>query len=116
MRRAIDETNRRRRRQLDYNEEHNITPRGIIKTMDEVRLTTAVADTRNLEGADVIFEKGTASEEMAAALEAEMLREAKALNFEKAASLRDRLEEVTLQLALEAEDKPRRGRRGRKPR
>jgi excinuclease ABC subunit B len=116
MRRAIDETNRRRRRQLDYNKEHNITPRGIVKTMDEVRLATAVADSRNVEGANVIFERGSASEEMAAALEAEMLREAKELNFEKAASLRDRLEEVRLQLALEAEDRSRRGGRGRKRR
>jgi excinuclease ABC subunit B len=116
MRRAIDETNRRRRRQLDYNKEHNITPRGIVKTMDEVRLATAVADSRNVEGANVIFERGSASEEMAAALEAEMLKEAKELNFEKAASLRDRLEEVRLQLALEAEDRSRRGGRGRKRR
>jgi excinuclease ABC subunit B len=111
MRRAIDETNRRRRRQLEYNEEHNITPRGIVKTLDEVRLTTAVADTRSLQGADVVLEPGAASEEMAAALEAEMLEEAKALNFEKAASLRDRLEEVRLQLALESEERARRGKR-----
>ena len=49
----------------------------------------------------------------AAAREAEMLREAQALNFEKAASLRDRLEEVQLQIVLE-EDRPRKGaRRGR---
>jgi excinuclease ABC subunit B len=116
MRRAIDETNRRRRRQLEYNERHNITPRGIIKTLDEVRLTTSVADTRGLQGADLVLEAGSASEEMAAALEAEMLREAKDLNFEKAASLRDRLEEVMLQLALEAEDRSRRGGRGRKRR
>jgi len=116
MRRAIDETNRRRRRQLEYNEQHNITPRGITKTLDEVRLSTSVADTRGLQGADLVLEAGSASEEMAAALEAEMLREAKDLNFEKAASLRDRLEEVRLQLALEAEDRSRRGGRGRKRR
>jgi excinuclease ABC subunit B len=111
MRRAIGETNRRRRLQLDYNEEHGITPRGIVKTLDEVRLSTSVADARNLEGADVILDPGAASEELAAAIEAEMLREAKALNFEKAASLRDRLEEIRLQLVLEAEDRERRGKK-----
>jgi excinuclease ABC subunit B len=116
MRRAIDETNRRRRRQLEYNEEHSITPRGIVKTLDEVRLSTAVADTRGLHGADIVLERGAVSVEMAAALEAEMLEEAKALNFEKAASLRDRLEEVRLQIALEAEDRSRSGKRGKKRR
>jgi len=113
MRRAIDETNRRRRRQLAYNERHGITPRGIVKSLEEVRLATAVADARHPGGADVIQDVGAASEQMAAALEAEMLREAQALNFEKAASLRDRLEEVRLQLALEAQSRPRRGRKGR---
>ena len=114
MRRAIDETNRRRRLQLNYNIKHDITPRGIVKTLDEVKLSTSVADAKNLEGADVIFEAGVTAEEMAKALEADMLREAQALNFEKAASLRDRLEEVRLQLVLEAEDrsKRRKGSRG----
>ena len=114
MRRAIDETNRRRRLQLNYNVKHDITPRGIVKTLDEVKLSTSVADAKNLEGADVIFEAGVTAEEMAKALEADMLREAQALNFEKAASLRDRLEEVRLQLVLEAEDrsKRRKGSRG----
>jgi excinuclease ABC subunit B len=114
MRRAIEETNRRRRLQLDYNRKHDITPRGIVKTLDEVKLSTSVADAKNLEGADVIFEAGVATEEMAKALETDMLREAQALNFEKAASLRDRLEEVRLQMVLEAEDrsKHRKGARG----
>jgi excinuclease ABC subunit B len=116
MRRAIDETSRRRQRQLEYNKKHNITPRGITKTLDEVRLSTAVADTRMVDGAGVVFDSSSTGEELAAALEAEMLREAKDLNFEKAASLRDRLEEVRLQLALEAEERPRRGGRGRKKR
>jgi excinuclease ABC subunit B len=116
MRRAIDETNRRRQRQLEYNKKHNITPRGITKTLDEVRLSTSVADTRNVQGADIVLEAGAVSGEMAAALEAEMLREAKDLNFEKAASIRDRLEEVRLQLALEADDRLRRGGRGKRRR
>ncbi|MDH3198102.1 MAG: excinuclease ABC subunit UvrB [Candidatus Krumholzibacteria bacterium] len=113
MRRAIDETNRRRVRQLAYNEAHGITPKGIVKSLEEVRLATAVADARSPGGADVIHDAGAASEHMAAALESEMLREAQALNFEKAASLRDRLDEVRLQLVLEAQNRPRRSRKGR---
>ncbi len=112
MQRAIDETNRRRKRQLAYNQEHGITPRGIVKSLDEVRLSTSVADAKQLgDDSAAILESGPVSESLAQALEAEMHREAEALNFEKAASLRDRLEEVQLQLALEAEDE-RPARRG----
>jgi len=113
MRRAIDETNRRRQLQLEYNRKHGITPRGIVKTLEEVRLSTSVADARSTGGADLILDPSAATEELAAALEAEMFQEAQALNFEKAASLRDRLEEVQLQLALESKSKPRQ-RRGRR--
>ncbi len=112
MRRAIDETNRRRRMQLAYNEEHGIVPRGIIKTLDEVRLSTSVADVKISDGSDVIFEKDAATEELARFLEEEMLKEAKALNFEKAASLRDRLDEVRIQLAVEKQGLSRSKRKG----
>jgi len=100
MRRAIDETNRRRELQLAYNEAHGVVPRGIVKTLDEVRLSTSVADARRVEGADVIVDRDMPPEELARVLEEEMVREAQALNFEKATSLRDRLEEVRIQLAV----------------
>jgi len=100
MRRAIDETNRRRELQLAYNEAHGIVPKGIVKTLDEVRLSTSVADARRVEGADVIVDGDMPPEKLARVLEEEMVREAQALNFEKAASLRDRLEEVRIQLAV----------------
>jgi excinuclease ABC subunit B len=112
MRKAIDETNRRRARQLQYNEDHGIVPRGIVKSLEEVRLSTSVADVRR-SGADVIFERDTPTEELARALEEEMLSEAQALNFEKAASLRDRLEEVRILLAMERQGFTTRKRRGR---
>ncbi len=104
MRRAIDETNRRRRLQLEYNRRHGITPRGIVKSLDEVRLSTSVADARREAPAapDLIRDGAPPTEALAVALEAEMLREARALNFEKAASLRDRLEEVQMKLAARA--------------
>jgi excinuclease ABC subunit B len=101
MRRAIRETNRRRKMQLDYNERHGIIPRGIIKSLDEVRLSTSVADAKASHGADVIYENDMPTEELARFLEEEMLKEAKALNFEKAASLRDRLDEVRMQMAMD---------------
>jgi len=99
MQRAMDETNRRRRLQLEYNEAHGIIPRGIVKSLDEVALATSIADARVRDGADVLVDPGGPSHALAAAIETEMLREAQALNFEKAASLRDRLDEVRLQLA-----------------
>ncbi len=112
MRGAMRETNRRRRRQLAYNAEHGITPRGIVKSLDEVVLSTSVADARRRDGADVVLEAGAPTEALAAAIEAEMLREARDMNFEKAASLRDRLDEMRMQLAAADERAPRR-RRGR---
>lgn len=103
MRKAIDETNRRRELQMRYNTEHGIIPRGIVKSLEEVRLSTSVADARRVEGADVILDGNIPTETLVAMLEDEMLREARELNFEKAASLRDRLEDVRIQLAMERE-------------
>ncbi|UCG50898.1 MAG: excinuclease ABC subunit UvrB [Candidatus Latescibacterota bacterium] len=117
MRRAIDETNRRRELQLAYNKKHGIVPKGIVKSLEEVQLTTSVADAKRQDGADIIFEKEMVTEELARALEEEMLREAQALNFEKAASLRDRLEEVRIQLAVEKQgfgQSKRKSKRGKR--
>ena len=44
MRRAIDETNRRRAKQLAYNEAHGVTPRTIVKSVEEILQATSVAD------------------------------------------------------------------------
>src|SRR5216110_1433198 len=46
MQRALDEMQRRRGRQQAYNEAHDITPRSIVKSVDQVRFTTRVADAR----------------------------------------------------------------------
>ena len=99
MDRAIQETNRRREKQVAYNEEHGITPMTIVKSIDEVMLSTSVADAAPPpeEDAGALLLKqleGTDRQEMIRLLEMEMRSAAKALEFERAASLRDKIEEL----------------------
>ncbi len=105
MRRAIEETSRRREIQLAYNREHGITPRSIVKSVDEVLSITRVADARGEEpeGEDAGFdadlvarlgEAGLDPVQAIAELEHEMLAAARRLEFERAAGLRDRIEEL----------------------
>ncbi len=49
MRKTINETNRRRRFKLKYNEEHNISPHTIYKSMEEIMSSTSIADVRKRE-------------------------------------------------------------------
>ncbi|MDR3638491.1 MAG: excinuclease ABC subunit UvrB [Isosphaeraceae bacterium] len=90
MQRAIDETNRRRALQLAYNVEHGITPETVVKAIrrgieEEVQ---AKAEARKAVGRD---ETTDATEEYLNELEAEMLKAAESLEFERAAALRDRI-------------------------
>jgi len=106
MRRAIDETNRRRKKQIEYNRKHGITPRSIVKSINEVKIATSVADAKRGGRKKVVFDelevvKGHYDEKsLLRSLEEEMWKEAKAMNFEKAASIRDRIEEIKLSLEL----------------
>ncbi len=108
MQRAIDETNRRRAIQAEYNREHGITPRSIVKSVEDIMAQTSAADERagvEIPAADPVDDLGLAGKppaEVIARLEAEMLREARALRFENAASLRDRIQEMRALLAGEA--------------
>ncbi|MFZ3060571.1 MAG: excinuclease ABC subunit UvrB [Candidatus Methanoperedens sp.] len=79
MQRAIDETNRRRERQVQYNKEHNITPQTIRKAVEPRAILEEAAPSKE-EIFNYIIE-----------LEAEMHRAAKNLEFEKAAEIRDRI-------------------------
>ena len=79
MQRAIDETNRRRERQVEYNKEHNITPQTIRKAVEPRAIIEEAAPSKE-EIFNYIIE-----------LEAEMHRAAKNLEFEKAAEIRDRI-------------------------
>ncbi len=104
MRRAIGEMNRRREKQVAWNTEHGITPRTILKSKEEILQATSVADAigrgDRRPDADVISSLGEGPEEMIARLEAEMLEAAKLLEFERAASLRDRIDEVRATIAM----------------
>jgi len=107
MRRAIDETDRRRETQAAYNAEHGIEPRSISKSIEQIRFSTAVADVRvgeDGEGAAArVAEPGKRyarvdPAELVEALEQEMREAASDLDFERAARLRDQLFEVRAQL------------------
>jgi excinuclease ABC subunit B len=93
MRKAIDETNRRRGKQLAFNEENGITPQSIIKPIEATLVTAYEADyfkmPLNLEE----FEEYTPERlaETIAKLEQEMREAAKKFEFERAAELRDKI-------------------------
>ena len=93
MQRAMDETERRRNLQLAYNEEHGITPETIKK---EIRtgLEAQVSARRTARQAVRVSEEQYDRTELLAALEKEMLEAAEALEFERAAVLRDRINEL----------------------
>jgi excinuclease ABC subunit B len=103
MRRAISEMNRRREKQQAYNVEHGITPRTILKTVEEILQATSVADAigrGDKARKDEAVLLGDDSDRLLAQLEGEMLEAARALEFERAASLRDRIDDVHAALAM----------------
>ncbi len=101
MEAAIQETERRREKQMAYNAEHGITPRTVTKSPDEIRAATSVADARTEPRADEVSVlvgrlDHLGRDELIARLTREMLDAAEALEFEKAASIRDRIEEIKM--------------------
>jgi excinuclease ABC subunit B len=94
MKQAIDETDRRRRKQLDYNAQHDITPQTIRKAIRygieldlRARKTARAAIGLEDDSAEPVFDRT----ERIAALTGEMLQAAEALEFEQAAALRDQI-------------------------
>jgi excinuclease ABC subunit B len=97
MKRAIDETNRRRQLQIEYNQKHDITPQTIKKGIRDIIEITKVAESREVytakskltrqEIADIIDE-----------LERKMKEAAAAMEFEKAAEYRDQMLELKSKL------------------
>lgn len=90
MRRMIERTEERRARQLEYNRQHGITPRSIEK---EIQAALAIRETAREVERSVVRESGEDEDvhEVIQQLEAEMLEAAEALEFERAAMLRDRI-------------------------
>lgn len=96
MKETIDETNRRRKIQDAYNKEHGIVPKSIIKDIRDVLNTTLAAES------DVPFKKEDFEDEftkdeiqaMIDALKPQMYEAADALDFEKAAEIRDKIKEL----------------------
>lgn len=117
MQRVIEETNRRRRIQQEYNRAHGINPRTVYKSLEEILQATTVADVKLQRQklkheADAIRQRQSIEpllgklsrqqlEELIGELFAQMKQAARDLDFERAAQLRDEIQR--LQLALQVE-------------
>ena len=118
MQRAIDETTRRRKLQEEYNREHGITPETIRKEIRAGIEAEAAAHVRSNAAVGLKDETQYITEEYLNELEAEMQAAAEALEFERAAALRDRIVQMRGQMGkslAEAEiDHATRDQRGRR--
>ena len=94
MRLAIEETRRRRAIQEEYNREHGITPTSIRKAIRAGIEAEAAAHARANAAAGMSDEAEYITQEYIAELEAEMFAAAEALEFERAAGIRDRIEKM----------------------
>jgi len=97
MRKAISETNRRRKIQEEYNQAHGITPQTIYKTREEILKTTAFADSRTestVKEEKMDYLDFLTLEDKIEHLEKAMRSASKNLDFEKAAFYRDELKKL----------------------
>lgn len=96
MDRAIKETNRRRKIQQKYNEEHNIVPQTIIKDVRDVIEATKVSEEQATYEESEVNEKLTSKDKkkLIKKYTEEMMEAAKNLQFERAAELRDIIEDL----------------------
>ena len=119
MQRAIEETERRRALQQEYNREHGITPETIIKGIRSGIEAEATAHAQANAAVGRSDEAQYITEEYLAELEAEMLAAADALEFERAAGLRDRIEKMRESLGrtvAEVDERSSGGKNGRRRR
>jgi excinuclease ABC subunit B len=94
MRRAIDETNRRRIIQTEYNRKHGIVPKTIIKDVREILEISKSADDQDRVGGKGVRMTTKEREQLIEKLEKQMREASKLLEFEYAAILRDRIIEL----------------------
>ena len=99
MQRTMEETQRRRDKQVKYNNTHGITPRTIYKSADEIKRTTAVADVRGKyktkkKAREFDYLDDLTGMELISELEKAMTAAAANLEFEKAAQLRDQIQRL----------------------
>jgi excinuclease ABC subunit B len=98
MKKALDETNRRRAIQQAYNEENGITPESIVRPLDMTLAAIVAADYADLTSAEAEgipeFKSQEELDAYVARLENEMREAAKRFEFEKAAKLRDTIKEL----------------------
>jgi len=110
MARMMEETGRRRTKQVAYNEEHNISPQTVYKTVNEVLAATAVADVkasrdarrerlRPAKIAESVIRHLTPEQkrDLIEELRQEMVKASKDLEFERAAELRDEIQRLEAQ-------------------
>jgi excinuclease ABC subunit B len=115
MQRAIEETQRRRQLQLEYNRKHGITPETVRSAIrlgieEEIAAQKLVLEAAGKKDADYV------TEEYLEELHREMLAAAANLEFERAAELRDRIAQLRGQPVAAPQTRKRRGRRrGREP-
>lgn len=102
MRKMITETNRRRKLQQKYNEENNISPKTIYKSVEEILSSTSIADVRkkeekpsftfsNVAEPVIKFMTNDQKKDLIEQLTEQMYQAAKDLEFERAASIRDEI-------------------------
>ena len=113
MRRAMDETDRRREKQVAFNEEHGITPKGVTKSVQDIMEGARRMPTKaSAKGKKVAEESLAYSQELLRLspsalarrleqMEAKMQEHAKNLEFEEAAALRDQLTEIKQQTFMQ---------------
>jgi excinuclease ABC subunit B len=109
MRRALDETNRRRKLQEAYNEAHGIVPQSISKAIDTSMVAIAEADYMTVPLDDETLEADVAPEQMEAflaELESKMREAARRFDFKQAAAYRDRLNGLKSRIVLDAASGP----------
>lgn len=105
MKKTIDETNRRRKLQQEYNIKNNITPKTIYKSKEEILSSTSIADVRRkesekpnyaLKAAEPVLKYMSTEQkqELIDQLTEEMLNAARDLEFERAAALRDEIQNL----------------------